>query len=87
MSGEPARFRRRDADGDRLIGGTGSVGRAARRRFADGRVTDDRDGGHLEWFSRLTVTWEAGRPPNQTPASFTLTPPGSTPPQPGVTRQ
>ena len=31
------------------------------------------------WFSRLTVTWEAGRPPNQTPDSFTLTPPGSTP--------
>ena len=32
------------------------------------------------WFSRLTVTWAAGRPPNQTPASFTLTSPGSTPP-------
>ena len=31
------------------------------------------------WFSRLTVTWEAGRPPNQTPDSFTLTPPESTP--------
>ena len=31
------------------------------------------------WFSRLTVTWEAGRPANQTPDSFTLTPPGSTP--------
>lgn len=32
------------------------------------------------WFSRLTVTWAAARPPNQTPDSFTLTPPGSTPP-------
>ena len=32
------------------------------------------------WFSRLTVTWPAGRPPNQTPDGFTLTPPGSTPP-------
>ncbi len=26
------------------------------------------------WFSRLTVTWEANRPPNQTPGSFPLPP-------------
>jgi hypothetical protein len=29
------------------------------------------------WFSRLTVTWEAGRPPGQTPVSFLTPPPGS----------
>lgn len=29
------------------------------------------------WFSRLTVTWEATRPPNQTPDSFLTPPPGS----------
>jgi hypothetical protein len=29
------------------------------------------------WFSRLTVTWEATRPPNQTPDSFPTPPPGS----------
>jgi hypothetical protein len=28
------------------------------------------------WFSRLTVTWEGSRPPNQTPDNFTLVPPG-----------
>ncbi len=27
------------------------------------------------WFSRLTVTWEAGRPPSPTPDRFLLTPP------------
>jgi hypothetical protein len=27
------------------------------------------------WFSRLTVTWEANRPPNATPDSFPLMPP------------
>jgi len=27
------------------------------------------------WFSRLTVTWEGNRPPNQTPDTFTLMPP------------
>jgi hypothetical protein len=30
-----------------------------------------------QWFSRLTVTWEATRPPNQTPDSFLTPPPGS----------
>jgi hypothetical protein len=29
------------------------------------------------WFSRLTVTWEATRPPGQTPVSFLTSPPGS----------
>jgi hypothetical protein len=28
------------------------------------------------WFSRLTVTWQGSRPPNQTPDTFTLMPPG-----------
>jgi hypothetical protein len=31
------------------------------------------------WFSRLTVTWESTRPPNQTPDTFTLESPGSPP--------
>jgi hypothetical protein len=31
------------------------------------------------WFKRLTVTWERGRPPNQTPDTFTLESPGSPP--------
>jgi hypothetical protein len=31
------------------------------------------------WFSRLTVTWERTRPPNQTPGTFTLESPGSPP--------
>jgi hypothetical protein len=29
------------------------------------------------WFATLTVAWEGARPPNQTPDSFTLTPPRS----------
>jgi hypothetical protein len=29
------------------------------------------------WFSRLTVTWEATRPPSQTPDSFLTPPPRS----------
>ncbi len=33
------------------------------------------------WFSRLTLTWERGRPPNQTPGTFALEAPGS-PPKP-----
>lgn len=33
------------------------------------------------WFGRLTVTWERNRPPNQTPDTFTLEPPGSPPVQ------
>jgi hypothetical protein len=33
------------------------------------------------WFSRLTVSWERNRPPNQTPDTFTLEPPGSPPVQ------
>jgi hypothetical protein len=32
---------------------------------------------HGPWFSRLTVTWEATRPPNQAPDSFLTPPPGS----------
>lgn len=28
------------------------------------------------WFSRLTVTWKDGRPPNQTPDTFSLEGPG-----------
>lgn len=31
------------------------------------------------WSSRLTVTWGRDRPPNQTPDTFMLTPPGSPP--------
>ena len=31
------------------------------------------------WFSRLKLTWEGNRPPNQTPDTWTLTPPGSGP--------
>jgi len=28
------------------------------------------------WFSELTVSWQGSRPPNQTPDTFTLMPPG-----------
>lgn len=28
------------------------------------------------WFSELTVSWQGSRPPNHTPDSFTLMPPG-----------
>ncbi len=28
------------------------------------------------WFSKLTVSWQGRRPPNQTPSAFTLLPPG-----------
>ena len=31
------------------------------------------------WFSRLKLTWEGDRPPNQTPDTWTLMPPGSGP--------
>jgi hypothetical protein len=31
------------------------------------------------WFSHLALVWEVKRPPNQTPDSYTLTPPGSGP--------
>ena len=37
--------------------------------------------GEGPWFSRLTVTWERNRPPNQTPDTFTLEAPGSPPAQ------
>jgi hypothetical protein len=42
------------------------------------RVKSSREG---PWFSRLTVTWERNRPPNQTPDTFTLESPGSPPVQ------
>lgn len=29
-----------------------------------------------QWFSELTVSWQGGRPPNKTPDTFTLMPPG-----------
>jgi hypothetical protein len=29
-----------------------------------------------QWFSELTVSWQGSRPPNQTPGTFTLMPPG-----------
>jgi len=29
-----------------------------------------------QWFSELTVSWQGSRPPNQTPDTFTLMPPG-----------
>jgi len=29
------------------------------------------------WFSELRVSWQGSRPPNQTPDTFTLMPPGS----------
>jgi hypothetical protein len=29
-----------------------------------------------QWFSELTVSWQGSRPPNKTPDSFTLMPPG-----------
>jgi hypothetical protein len=31
------------------------------------------------WFSRLKLTWAGNRPPNQTPDTWTLMPPGSGP--------